>query len=109
MPRACLFPASSAWVAVIKSLLPFPQALPCSRWYSKPWGTVNSHQLRLGVCADSLRGIPGAVSTTLCTPLFFFFFLSLVKELSGLFGDAVAFTEEARGREKETSPIHSPS
>lgn len=39
----------------------------------------------------------------------FFFFLSLVKELSGLFGDAVAFTDEARGREKETSPIHSPS
>lgn len=75
VPRACLFPASSAWVAVIKSLLPSPQALPCSRWYSKPWSTVNSHQLRLGVCADSPRGIPGAVSTTLCTPLFFFSFL----------------------------------
>lgn len=38
-----------------------------------------------------------------------FLFLSLVKELSGLFGDAVAFTAETRGREKETAPVHSPS
>lgn len=30
VPRACLFPASSACVGVIKSLLPSPQALPCS-------------------------------------------------------------------------------
>lgn len=30
-----------------------------------------------------------------------FLFLSLVKELSGLFWDAVAFTVEARGREKD--------
>lgn len=38
-----------------------------------------------------------------------FLFLSLVKEFSGLFGDAIAFTAEARGGEKETCPIHSPS
>lgn len=38
-----------------------------------------------------------------------FLCLSLVEELSGLFGDVVAFTAEARGRKKETSPIHSPS
>lgn len=67
---------------------------------------MNSHQLWLGVCADSLRGIPGAVSTTLGTPLPF---LSLVKELSGLSGDVLSFTAKARGREKETSLIHSPS
>lgn len=73
VPRACLFPASSAWVGVIKSLLPSPQTLPCSGWHSKLWETVNSHQLWLGVCADSLRGIPGAVSTTLGTPLSFSF------------------------------------
>lgn len=30
VPRACLFPTSSSWVGVIKSLLPSPQALPCS-------------------------------------------------------------------------------
>lgn len=35
-----------------------------------------------------------------------FLFLSLVKELSGLFGDVLSFTAEARGREKETSLIH---
>lgn len=40
---------------------------------------------------------------------YLFLFLSLVEELSGLFGDAAAFTAEARGREKETSPIHSPN
>lgn len=38
-----------------------------------------------------------------------FLLLSLVKELSGLFGDVLSFTAEARGREKETSLIHSPS
>lgn len=69
VPRACLFPASSAWVSVIKSLLPSPQTLPCSGWHSKLWETVNSHQLWSGVCADRLRGIIGAVSITLGTPL----------------------------------------
>lgn len=37
-----------------------------------------------------------------------FLFLSLVKELTGLFGDVLSFTAEARGREKESSLIHSP-
>lgn len=45
----------------------------------------------------------------LLAPPFAHLFLSLLKELSGLFGDVVAFTAEARGREKETSPVHSPS
>lgn len=73
VPRACLFPASSAWVGVIKSLLPSPQTLPCSGWHSKLWETVDSQQLQLDVCAGNLRGIPGAVSTTLGTPLPFSF------------------------------------
>lgn len=49
VPRACLFPASSAWAGVIKSLLPSPQTFPYSEWHSKLWEMVNLHQLQLGV------------------------------------------------------------
>lgn len=48
-------------------------------------------------CTDGLRGIPGALPGA--PPFVHLFFW--VKELSGLFGDVISFTSEARGMEKD--------
>lgn len=71
MPRACLFPASSAWFGV---MLPSPQAPLALRPVAfKAMGQDEFTPLAVGCLPDSPRGIPGAVSTTLCTPLSFSF------------------------------------